>query len=94
MATPEELRGFTVDRLRELCAERHIAVQARRKEELIAALTERPPHLERSEPGEDGGAAGTSTTSELFGFILQMQRDQMNWMEAQQRRQELWMSVQ
>ncbi len=89
MATPEELRGFTIERLRELCAERHIAVQARNKEELIAALTEK-----MSESGEDRGAAGTPATSELFGFILQMQRDQMNWMEAQQRRQELWMSSQ
>ena len=43
MATSEELRGFTIEKLREMCAERHIAIHTKKKEELIAALMEMVP---------------------------------------------------
>ena len=42
MATCEELRGFTIEKLRGMCAERHIAIHTK-KEELIAALMEVVP---------------------------------------------------
>ena len=41
MATEEDLRGFTIERLRELCAEKHISVTAKKKEELIARVSSR-----------------------------------------------------
>ena len=39
MATEEDLRGYTIERLRELCAEMHISNSAGKKE-LIPALME------------------------------------------------------
>ncbi len=108
MATQEELRGVTVERLRELCVERGIPVHRRRKEELVAALAEREKDPEGGLPaGGDGGATltadllgpaggdgGAAPTADLFGLVLEMQRQQMSWMEVQQKRQEVWMSVQ
>ena len=40
MATEEDLQGYTMERLRELCAEKHISITTRMKEELISALME------------------------------------------------------
>ena len=40
MASEEDLRGLTIERLRELCADKGITITARKKEELIAALME------------------------------------------------------
>jgi hypothetical protein len=88
MATSEELRGFTIEKLQELCAERHIAIHTKKKEELIAALMEVVP--EAKGPGAQGGAPIGPSTGELFELILRMQRDQMAWMQGQQQRQEEW----
>ena len=38
----DTLRSYTVEALKKLCTERHIAVYGTRKEELIAALSETP----------------------------------------------------
>jgi hypothetical protein len=92
MATSEELRGYTIEKLRELCAERHIAIHAKKKEELITALMEVVP--ETKGPGAQGGAPIGPSTGELFELILRMQRDQMAWMQGQQQRQEEWMQAQ
>jgi len=90
MATLEELRGFTIERLRELCAERHITFTSRKKEELIAALME----TETMGPGTTSPSPPGPSSAELFDLILTLQRQQMAWMESQQRRQEEWMHLQ
>ena len=64
MATSEELHGFTIEKLREMCAERHIAIHTRKKEELIAALMEVVP--EAKDPGVQGGVPTGPSTGELF----------------------------
>ena len=90
MATEEDLRGFTIERLRELCAEKHISISARKKEELIAALMDAGPESKTPE----ASSAAAPSSAELFELILTMQRQQMTWMESQQRRQEEWMHLQ
>ena len=40
MATTKELRNFTIEKLRELCAEKRISITARKKEHVITALIE------------------------------------------------------
>ena len=92
MATSEELRGFTIEKLRELCAERHIAIHTKKKEDLIATLMEVAP--ETKVPGAQGGVSTGPSTGELFELILKMQREQMAWMQGQQQRQEEWMQAQ
>ena len=64
MATSEELRGFTIEKLRELCAERHIAIHTKKKEDLIAALMEVAP--ETKVPG----AQGASTDLQQLALLL------------------------
>ena len=94
MATEEDLRGYTIERLRELCAEKHISITARKKEELIAALMEAGGAEPGSKMPDASGAATGPSSTELFELILTMQRQQMAWMEGQQRRQEEWMNLQ
>ena len=84
----EELRGFTVDRIKELCTKVHIKTYGKTKEDLIAQL------LEVESTGKTGtieGAEGgetSSLTTHLMEMIVQMQRDQRAWLEGQQKRQE------
>ena len=94
MATTEELRGFTIERLRELCAERHITFTSRKKEELIAALMETEGEPKTMGPGTTSPSPPGPSSAELFDLILTLQRQQMAWMESQQRRQEEWMHLQ
>ena len=94
MDTKEDLRGYTIERLRELCAEKHISVTSRKKEELIAALIEArgvAPMIEKVDPSSE---AAVPSSADLMELILTMQRQQMAWMEGQQRRQEEWMHLQ
>ena len=98
MASEEDLQGYTIERLRELCAEKHVSITARKKEELIAALMEarevdaRGAELESKMPDASNAATGPSSV-ELFELILTMQRQQMAWIEGQQKRQEEWMHL-
>ena len=77
----------------ELCAEKHISVTVRKEEELIAALMARGPELESKMLDASSAATGPSS-AELFELILTMQRQQMAWMEGQQKWQEEWMHLQ
>ena len=74
MATPEEVRGFTVEKLRELCAEKHISITARKKEELISALLEARKADADSKSTPDGSILTGPSTAELFHLILTMQK--------------------
>jgi len=96
MATTEELCNFTIERLRELCAERHITITSRKKEELIAALmeTEIEPKVAWPGPGTISPSPPGPSSTELFDLIITLQRQQMAWMESQQQRQEEWMHLQ
>ena len=84
----EELRGFTVDRIKELCTKAHIKTYGKTKDDLIAQLLE----VESTgKTGTIGGAEGgetSSLTTHLMEMIVQMQRDQRAWLEGQQKRQE------
>ena len=84
--------GLPLRKLREMCAERHIAIHTKKKEELIAALMEVVP--EAKDPGVQGGVSTGPSTGEVFELILRMQQKQMAWMQGQQRRQEQWMEAQ
>ena len=94
MATPEELRSFTEEKLRELCAEKHISITARKKEELISALLEARKADADSKSTPDSSILAGPSTAELFHLILTMQKQQMIWMESQQKWQEEWMQLQ
>ncbi len=85
MAMPEDLQGYTVERLRELCAERSIPVHLRRKEELIAALMGSEQEMDAANEAPASGDGNVPYTADLLGLILQMQRQQMAWMGDQQR---------
>jgi len=89
MATEVDLRNYTVEALKKLCPERHIAVNGKRKEELNVALSEMPTRQFSAEQKVDELPTG----SRLLGvcFVMQMQQEQMHWMAEQQRRQEEWM---
>ena len=52
----EELRGFTVDRLEELCSKVHIKVYGKTKDELIEQLLESESKGGSAEKEEDGEA--------------------------------------
>ena len=52
----EELRGFTVDRLKELCSKAHIKVYGKTKDELIEQLLESESKAGSTEK-EEGGEA-------------------------------------
>jgi len=90
---PDTLRSYTVEALKKLCTERHIAVYGKRKEELIAALSETPTAEFGAEQKVDDLPTGSGPL-ELVGLVMQMQREQMHWMAEQQRRQEEWMVAQ
>jgi len=89
----DTLRSYTVEALKKLCTERHIAVYGKRKEELIAALSETPTAEFGAEQRVDDLPTGSGPL-ELVGLVMQMQREQMHWMAEQQRRQEEWMVAQ
>ena len=84
----DELRGFTVDRIKELCTKVHIKTYGKSKDELIAQL------LEVESTGKTGTIMGaesgetSSLTAHPTEMIVQMQRDQRAWLEGQQKRQE------
>ena len=81
----EELRGFTIDRIKELCAAKHVKVYGKTKDTLIEQL------LGSEFPGEAGGDTTDEerlSTISLMEMVMQMQQDQRAWLEAQQRMQE------
>ena len=82
----EELRGFTVDRIKELCSKVHIKVYGKTKEELIEQLLETESRTGSTEP--EGSGETLSVTRQLMEMIVQMQRDQRSWPEGQQKKQE------
>ena len=94
MATEEDLRGYTIERLRELCAEKHISISARKKEELISALMEARGPAPVSKVPEASGTTTGPSSAEMFQLFLTMQKQQLAWMESQQKRQEEWMHSQ
>ena len=81
----EELRGFTVERLKELCSKVHIKVYGKTKDELIEHLPESEYKAGSTE--KEGGEA-FSLTKHLMELIIQMQREQRTWLEGQQKKQE------
>ena len=82
----EELRGFTVDRIKELCSKVHIKVYGKTKEELIEQLLETESRTGFTE--SEGSGETLSVTRQLMEMIVQMQRDQRSWLEGQQKKQE------
>ena len=84
---PDTLRSYTMEALKKLCPERHIAVYGKRKEELNAALSETPTREFSAEQKVDELPTGSGPL-ELVGLVMQMQWEQMHWMAEQQRRQE------
>jgi hypothetical protein len=85
-ARREELRGFTVDRIKELCSKVHIKVYGKTKDELIEQLLEGEAKAGSTEK-EEGGEA-PSVTKHLMELIVQMQREQRAWLDGQQKKQE------
>ena len=86
--------AITIERLREFCAEEHISITSRKKEELvIAALMEARGAEPVSKMSDASGAITGPSSAEQFELILAMQRQQMAWMEGQQKWQEEWMNL-
>jgi len=75
----DALRSYTVEALKKLCTERHIADYGnlKRKEELIAALSETPTGEFGAEQEVDELPTGSGPL-ELVGLVMQMQREQMH----------------
>ena len=81
----DELRGFTIDRIKELCSAKHIKVYGKAKDALIEQLLE----VESTgEGGESTADAEKLSTTRLMDMVWRMQQDQRAWLEAQQRMQE------
>ena len=81
----DELRGFTIDRIKELCSAKHIKVYGKTKDALIEQLL----GVEfTGEGGESTADAEKLSTTHLMDMVWQMQQDQWAWLEAQQRMQE------
>ena len=80
----KELRGFTVDRIKELCYKVHIKVYGKTKDDVIEQLLETESRTGIPEPEESGEIL--SITRQLMEMIVHMQRDQQSWLEGQQKR--------
>lgn len=82
----DELCGFTIDRIKELCGDKHIKVYGKTKDALIQQLlgVEFPEKAGGGEADEER----LSTTTHLMEMVMRMQQDQRAWLEAQQKRQE------
>jgi hypothetical protein len=82
----KELQGFTIDRIKELCGEKHIKIYGKTKDALIEQL------LGAEVPEKAGGATADEgklpTPTHLMEMVMRMQQDQRAWLEAQQKRQE------
>ena len=81
----EELRGFTIDRIKELCDTKHIKVYGKTNDNLIEQL------LGIEFPGEVGGETADEeklSTTRLIEIVMQMQQDQRALLDVQQRMQE------
>jgi len=75
---PDTLRSYTVEAaLKKLCTERHIAVYGKRKEELIAAISETPTAEFGAEQKVDDLPTGSGPL-ELVCLVMQMQWEQMH----------------
>ena len=80
----DELRGFTIDRVKKLCGAKHIKVYGKTKDVLIEQL------LGVEFPGEGEARAADEeklSTTHLLEMVRQMQQDQRAWLEAQQKAQ-------
>ena len=80
----DELRGFTIDRVKELCGAKHIKVYGKTKDVLIEQL------LGVEFPGEGEARAADEeklSTTHLLEMVRQMRQDQRAWLEAQQKAQ-------
>ena len=94
----EQLRGLTFEKLRELCTEKRIKVHGKSKEEMVEALSK----VEDLRLGDiiptvrAGGGTGDAQvlTGQLMEMMLQMQREQRQWIEMQQGKQQRWMELQ
>ena len=88
-----KLRGFTYEKLRELCSSRHIKVHGKSKEELVEALSQ----IEDLNLEVVGAIGLPNKAEELSGqllkMMLEMQREQRQWMEMQQEKQQKWMEM-
>ena len=82
----EELRGFTVDCIKELCTKVYIKTYGKTKEEFIAQLLE-VKSTEKTGATEEPEGGKTLLTMHLMEMIVQIQRDQQTWLEGQQKRQ-------
>ena len=96
----EKLRGFTYEKLRELCSSRYIKVHGKNKEEMVGALSQiEGLNLEdiMTPTGASTGHAGkveAELTGQMMKMMLEMQREQRQWMEMQQEKQQKWMEMQ
>ena len=81
----EELHGFMVDHIKELCSKVYIlrSIHGKTKDELIEQLLETESRTGIPEP--EGSGETLSVTRQLMEVIVQMQRDQQSWLEGQQR---------
>ena len=94
----EQLRGLIFEKLRELCTEKRIKVHGKSKEEMVEALSK----VEDLRLGDiiptvtAGGGTGDVQvlTGQLMEMMLQMQREQRQWIEMQQEKQQRWMELQ
>ena len=77
MASEGDLRGLTIERLRELCADKGITITARKKEELIAALMGLEGLSWGGRKPDPSRVAKGPSSADLFELILTMQRQQM-----------------
>jgi hypothetical protein len=93
----EKLRGFTYEKLRELCSSRHIKVHGKNKEEMIGALSQTEDlNLEDITPiatvASTGraGKAEAELTGQMMKMMLEMQREQRQWMEMKRNSRNGW----
>ena len=90
MELVEELQGYTVERLKELCSGRGIKAAGKAKDELISLLAEKMAKE----------SARTDLSDSLMKMVLQMQEQQLQmqketrtWIAQQQERQEKLMQA-
>ena len=90
MELVEELQGYTVERLKELCSARGIKVAGKAKDELISLLAEKMAEE----------STRTDFSDSLMKMVLQMQEQQLQmqketrtWIAQQEERQEKLMQA-
>ena len=86
----EELQGYTVEKLKELCSKRGIKFTGKSKEELVSLLSEK---MARESTGIELSDSLMKTILQMQEQQMQMQKETRTWIAQQQERQEKLMQA-